>query len=93
MKKKYVLKNKKRFSTFVISILIFISVMAFANSAYGYQKARFKEISVKPGDTLWSIASKYSDNSDIRKYIFDIKRINNMKSSNIYTGAVLLIPE
>jgi membrane-bound lytic murein transglycosylase D len=41
---------------------------------------------VKSGDTLWEIAAAYGVS------IADLKRINNLSSSNLYTGRVLRIP-
>ena len=37
------------------------------------------------GDTLWSIAEKYSKNTDIRQYIYDLKKLNDMEQSSLYS--------
>ncbi|NLL96396.1 MAG: LysM peptidoglycan-binding domain-containing protein [Clostridiaceae bacterium] len=49
-------------------------------------------IKVAKGDTLWEIASIYSRNSDIREYIYNIKKLNDLSGDTIYAGQVLLLP-
>lgn len=92
MKKKYVLKNKRRFYTF-LSILFVITLMPlFASKAYGFKEPAVKTIYIKSGDTLWDIASKNNKHGDIREYIYAIKKINNLQSSDIKVGDKLLLP-
>jgi LysM repeat protein len=45
---------------------------------------------VSKGDTLWSIASEL--NGNIRENIYEIKKINNLKTSYIYEGQELQLP-
>jgi LysM repeat protein len=48
---------------------------------------------VKTGETLWDIAKKYSKpNIDPRPVVYNIKIINNLKSSIIEPGQVLSVP-
>jgi nucleoid-associated protein YgaU len=50
------------------------------------------EYRVKPGDTLWDIAEEYAPRgTDKREYIFNVKKDNGLKTSNIYSGMVLEI--
>lgn len=93
MKRRYVLKNKVRFITIVFTVLILVSTFIFATSAYGYKEPGFKIIKVKTGDTLWDIANKYGKNGDIRKYIYEIKKVNKLASSKIFAGDELMIPQ
>ena len=49
---------------------------------------------VNYGDTLWSIAAEYKDeNESTGDFIYEIKKINEMKTSEIYVGQLLIIPE
>lgn len=42
---------------------------------------------VEAGDTLWSIAEEYKPrNYDMRRYIFDIEKMNNLENCDIHTG-------
>lgn len=91
-KKKFVLKNKKRFLVFLACIgIIFMSALSVVN-AYSYKEITPVNVVVREGDTLWEIAEKYGDGGDIRKYIYEIKKLNNMKDSEIIAGMVLQVP-
>jgi LysM repeat protein len=62
-------------------------------SVYAEEKVNFKNIVVKSGDTIWGIASKYTEPSkDIRKTVREICRINEIKPENIYPGQVIRVP-
>ncbi len=92
-KKRYHLKNRTRFFCFifVISLVIFITV--YTANVSGYHEQEYVSVTVNSGDTLWSIAERYCDeNNDIRKYIYDIKDINNLDSGFLIADTSILIP-
>ena len=92
-KNKYVLKNKRKFFSFVFVISVLAFIMIYTSSVSGYQEPKYQSIFVNSGDTLWSIAEKYgSDSIDIRDYIYNIREINNLDSSNLYENTTILIP-
>lgn len=92
MKKKYILKNKKRFFSIIFTLSIILFTTLFATNVYGYKTPTYKEITVRSGDSLWTIALKYSNSSDVRKYIYEIKKVNHLETSDIYAGTQLRIP-
>ncbi|MCX8130668.1 MAG: LysM peptidoglycan-binding domain-containing protein [Clostridia bacterium] len=92
MKKKYVLKNKTRFTTVIMIMIITITTTFLATTVYGYKESSYKTIIVRQGDTLWDIANKNNKESDIRKYIYEIKKVNNLNDGNIISGQELKIP-
>lgn len=50
------------------------------------------EYTVRGGDTLWDIATEYApEGADIREYIYNLKKQNGLKNSNICPGMVLEI--
>ena len=51
-----------------------------------------KEYTVSRGETLWDIASQYTDSKDVRKKVYEIKEVNKLKTSTIYEDQVLIIP-
>jgi len=75
----------------IIALLIIISV--FSYKALTKKEIYYKDIEIKSGQTLWEIAeSEFGQNIDIRKYVYKIKKINNLKNSNIQPGQIIKIP-
>lgn len=94
-------KRRKRqlaYGTMLILIMVMLTfggILSMANtrpdeSADG---AYYKSISIRQGDSLWSIAGEYSDNCgmDIREYVKEIKRLNSLTSETIHTGEYLIV--
>ncbi|TDT61533.1 cell division suppressor protein YneA [Fonticella tunisiensis] len=80
-----------------IIILIILSIMFALPFAIHVKGISNKKESIKvvvyPGDTLWSIAAeKNSGYRDVRQLIYEIRKINNLKSPVIYPGQELEIP-
>lgn len=94
------IKNLKKFIRGILIILgiILILSLIFVKSTLSYSTKEYKIISVKTGDTLWSIASDMQENNtyykgkDIRYIIGDLKEINNLKNSTLYVNQELQIP-
>ncbi|MPM83134.1 Cell division suppressor protein YneA [bioreactor metagenome] len=57
--------------------------------------SNYETIYVRPGDTVWNIAAKYTDDSeDIRDLIIAITRLNNLNSNaQVYPGQTLKVPQ
>jgi len=93
MKKKYMLKNELKFITFLFSFALISSIIFLVSTVNGYKENTYFEIRVNEGDTLWEIANLNRKSGDIRGFIYEIKSINNLKDSTIYTGMILKIPD
>ena len=90
------MKSKQRLVLPVAAMVMLLTLMfstIITNSAYGCKETTYKVIRVCKGDTLWGIAEKYNKGGDIRKYIYEIKKANNLVSSEIHAGEQLLIPK
>lgn len=89
---KIIIKNKFKFIRSV-TIIVFLLITLFSTSiAKTNIEAETISYIVCKGDTLWTIAKEYkADDKDIRQYIYEIKKINNMTNSNIYEGQILRI--
>ncbi len=91
-RQKYVLKNKRNFFSFLFTATFVVFILIYSISVSGHEEPQYRTVTVQSGDTLWSIAEKYGNNSDIRKYIYNVKKINNMNSSDLYENTTILIP-
>jgi len=61
--------------------------------AYAAEETIYKHVTVYSGDTLWDIASEYTEPSkDIRKQVKAICDLNDVSPGKIYPGQVLLVP-
>lgn len=95
--KKYRIKNRIRFITFLTVMML---VTSFAVSGlfnlievHSTEEAKYVEVDVVEGDTLWDLAKEYgSDKLDIREIIYDICQVNNIKASDLRAGQTILIP-
>lgn len=96
-KRKLRIANKRRFTIF-LSIMFVITAMIFSgisklNLAYSSNDDDYAEMAIISGDTLWEIAKNNNPyNDDIRKIVYEIMKINNMKSAELKVGSVIKIP-
>lgn len=101
--KKYRVVNRRKYKIFKIFVmsLMLISMLALSlfvknTISVGSRTEEDRTIEVVYGDTLWSIAreqiKKEKLNIDIREYIYEIKRLNNLKTSYLLPGVDLLMP-
>lgn len=90
--------KRRRKLSFVLTLVIILSVTAISltniKKADGTTKNNsFSIVTVEYGDTLWDIVKDNCSNyKDIRKAVYDIKKYNNLPSSNIIPGTKLKIP-
>jgi len=52
----------------------------------------FIEVTVAPGDTLWSLAVRLADGGDVRALVDEISAINSLASAEVQAGQKLRIP-
>lgn len=96
---KITIVNKRKFirSLIILGGLIFLILLGMTNT-YSKTEISYKENYILDGDTLWSIAeeqantNEYYKNKDIREVIYEIKKINNIKSENLRIGQKIVIP-
>lgn len=97
MGKKYRVVSKFRFTLFMIIMVLMIGItlgnILGYNDVDGDSKTEYVTVVVSNGDTLWSIAERYSDGSmDIRQLIYEISKINGIESGQIYAGQEISVP-
>lgn len=65
----------------------------FFKKVSGSSKINYVKVVVYPGDTLWNIAIKHSsENTDVRKMVYYIRKANNLDTAIIQPGQELIIP-
>lgn len=86
------IKSMPRFITALTILFIFISFIMnmFMYKVFSHESENYENIIVCNGETLWSIASALEGN--VHENIYNIKKLNNLSSSNLYVGQELLIP-
>lgn len=86
------MKTKK--SIIIFSALIIAAIIcSWIIAARCEKKVLYIKYTVSEGDTLWEIADKFcGDDTDIRDYIYEIRKANNLDSACINIGDVLIVP-
>lgn len=80
-------------------LLLIISIFGILNATvFAKENSITINYTVEANDTLWDIARYICNNSsknnmNIQKTVCEIKKINNMTSSNIYEGQEILLPK
>ncbi|MFO7814584.1 MAG: LysM peptidoglycan-binding domain-containing protein [Halanaerobiales bacterium] len=78
-------------SVILVSIIIIISILSL--KVMTEKEVYYKDIEIKNGQTLWQIVeNEFGSDSNIRKYVYQIKQINNLQNSNLSPGQVIKIP-
>lgn len=54
--------------------------------------ASVEQVTVLPGDTLWSIATASTPGGDVRDTVAEIRELNALQSSTLVAGQELLVP-
>ena len=54
--------------------------------------AALTTITVRSGETLWSIATRVAPNSDPRETVTALREVNNLNTGYVYAGQRLIVP-
>lgn len=83
--------NKKRF-ILAVTILTVLIITLFSHCSAMPKNNEIESIVVSTGDTLWSIASEYKKpEQDVREYIYELRKLNNLTDCTIYPGQEIQI--
>lgn len=88
-------KKTKRQRQAVVITAVFAAIVMFLSGGVSFGRSESKDAyCVTKGDTLWSVAREYKPNGmTTGEYVYKIRRANNMNTSEIKVGDVLIIPE
>lgn len=76
-----------------VSCLMIFAYYVFINQRQA-KALNTKIYTVKDGDCLWSIATENAPSgTDVRKYIYEIKKLNDLDNVNLQVGQKIAILE
>ena len=81
-----------RHITTVLALFAAIALLMLAVAPSSSGAARPGHHLVKPGETLWAIASAHYHTDDPRRVVFQIEQANQLNDANILPGQVILLP-
>ncbi len=94
VKKYKVNGNRLMFNViFLLAVLFLFNILT--SQIFGKYNQDTKEIIVSNRDTLWGISNNICDKDsslNVQQVVYDIKKINNLSSSNIIVGQTLQVP-
>jgi hypothetical protein len=81
----------------VLSLAIVLGSVVSAKAGAGTEAAptsagSFITVTVAPGDTVWSLATRLADGGDVRALVSEIISVNSLASVDVETGQKLRIP-
>ena len=81
----------------VLSLAIVLGSVVSAKAGAGTEAApqaagSFITVTVAPGDTVWSLATRLADGGDVRSLVSEIISVNSLASVDVATGQKLRIP-
>lgn len=87
------IKNKVKFiRSMAIATFLLIALFNISIAKSNTLEAEYIDYTITKGETLWSIAEENkAEKEDIRQYIYDIKKLNNMTDSAVYEGQIIQI--
>ncbi|MDR3295723.1 MAG: LysM peptidoglycan-binding domain-containing protein [Clostridiales Family XIII bacterium] len=95
-RKSYRICSKIKFAIFLTSLaaVIFLAGgFVFADNAVtGMEIPSYAIVEIQSGDTLWQIASEHNNGQDIRRFIHEICRINDISAGDLRPGQMIRIP-
>ena len=56
------------------------------------ERAPLQTITVQPGESLWSVAQRVAPDNDPREVVAQIRRLNDLESSSLQVGQLLVLP-
>ncbi len=99
------IKMKKSTFRFIVVFLMLLAIFTFTMMISAFAKPATdgliepakepvkRVVYVQPGDTLWGIAEQYGTKGmDVRKYIYMIKKENQLETAALKAGQRLILP-
>lgn len=86
--------SNRIFFSLILILICFTLIFTISQIVTSNSLMKIKKVRVKTGDSLWKIATEhYSTKIDIRKKIYQIRRINKLSSVKLHPGQIIKIPK
>ena len=69
-----------------------ITVVFMAQAVHGQGPAGYEQVTVRPGDTVWSIAAARYPGDDTRARVDEILKANGLQQPTVFPGEQLKVP-
>jgi LysM repeat protein len=76
----------------LVAVAVILVGLVSARVAQGGLTPAPQTVTVRPGDTLWSIAAVHYPQDDPRDRVQDIERLNHLDGPIVQVGAHLVLP-
>ncbi|GGA25137.1 MULTISPECIES: cell division suppressor protein YneA [Psychrobacillus] len=83
-------KENNFITLFLGLCVVFMMTLIISNTLSTEQQS---EIKIEHGDSLWELANKFATDEPKEEWINKVMVMNNLQSSHIRVGEVLVIPE
>lgn len=84
---------KKYFNTILLAGMVFILSVFFSLSLDNDSTNEYQSVLINEGDTLWSIANQYEDDSLTKvEFINWIEEYNEVRADRLQPGQTIVIP-
>ncbi|HUZ89209.1 MAG TPA: LysM peptidoglycan-binding domain-containing protein [Candidatus Acidoferrales bacterium] len=71
--------------------VVFLAI-GLAQNVHGGAASRYEMVTVKAGDSLWSIAAPRYPDSDLRQKVDQIEQANHLQGAGVFVGESLRVP-
>ena len=91
------IKDRRKFFRFILLSALVLNFIIFGvlfpNSTSADFEAAPVKVTVRRGDSIWSIAEEYCpEGEDLRNFVYEIKKENLLSGSALAIGQKILVP-
>ena len=75
-----------------VSILVFLAFYSSRDKFGGIDTMKYMKISLNSVTSVYELAEKYSDSNTKEKFVTELKKVNDISTSNFIDKKTVLIP-
>jgi hypothetical protein len=85
-------RKAARIKTGRVIVVLAILLVVGMRAAYGGGRTGTEQVTVQPGETVWSIAAQRYPDEDTRAMVGQIVQLNHLAGDQIHSGERLQVP-